>query len=105
MGREVKRVPIEFSWPLGKIWPGYQQPRGLSDAEVVGEHDRRFAQVARFPYCRRAGRVVCRERDNLGQLQGVTIGMVEDDQPGPYIRPTWKYYRGVTSLSLSGPGR
>lgn len=23
MGREVKRVPIDFSWPVGKIWPGY----------------------------------------------------------------------------------
>lgn len=23
MGREVKRVPLDFSWPIGVIWPGY----------------------------------------------------------------------------------
>lgn len=28
MRREVKRVPMDFNWPLGKIWEGY-----LSDEE------------------------------------------------------------------------
>ena len=23
MGREVKRVPLDFDWPINKIWPGY----------------------------------------------------------------------------------
>jgi len=23
MGREVKRVPVGFDWPVGKIWDGY----------------------------------------------------------------------------------
>lgn len=23
MGREIKRVPIDFKWPIGKIWKGY----------------------------------------------------------------------------------
>lgn len=23
MGRELKRVPLDFDWPQGKIWPGY----------------------------------------------------------------------------------
>ena len=23
MGREIKRVPLDFDWPVGKIWPGY----------------------------------------------------------------------------------
>lgn len=23
MGREVKRVPLDFDWPLGSTWPGY----------------------------------------------------------------------------------
>lgn len=26
MGRELKRVPLNFSWPLSKIWSGYQNP-------------------------------------------------------------------------------
>jgi len=23
MGREIKRVTLDFDWPIGKIWPGY----------------------------------------------------------------------------------
>lgn len=23
MGREIKRVPVDFDWPLNVIWPGY----------------------------------------------------------------------------------
>lgn len=23
MGRELKRVPLDFDWPIGKIWDGY----------------------------------------------------------------------------------
>ena len=23
MGREIKRVPLDFNWPLNKIWPGF----------------------------------------------------------------------------------
>ena len=23
MGREVKRVPLDFDWPIGKVWYGY----------------------------------------------------------------------------------
>lgn len=26
MGRELKRVPIDFQWPIGQIWKGYLNP-------------------------------------------------------------------------------
>jgi hypothetical protein len=26
MGREIKRVPLNFNWPMKKIWPGYLNP-------------------------------------------------------------------------------
>lgn len=26
MGREIKRVPLDFDWPLKQIWPGFQNP-------------------------------------------------------------------------------
>jgi hypothetical protein len=26
MGREIKRVPLDFKWPLDKIWEGYRNP-------------------------------------------------------------------------------
>jgi hypothetical protein len=33
MGREVKRVPKDFNWPLNKIWEGFLSPDGLSGEE------------------------------------------------------------------------
>lgn len=27
MGREIKRVPLDFNWPLGEKWEGYVPPR------------------------------------------------------------------------------
>lgn len=30
MGREVKRVPVGFDWPLNKVWQGYLMPDELS---------------------------------------------------------------------------
>lgn len=26
MGRELKRVPLDFDWPIGKVWEGYANP-------------------------------------------------------------------------------
>lgn len=26
MGREIKRVPLDFDWPIGEIWQGYLMP-------------------------------------------------------------------------------
>ena len=26
MGRELKRVPLDFNWPLNQVWKGYLSP-------------------------------------------------------------------------------
>jgi hypothetical protein len=26
MGRELRRVPLDFNWPIGQIWKGYWSP-------------------------------------------------------------------------------
>lgn len=31
MGREVKRVPLDFDWPIGKVWHGYLLPDELDE--------------------------------------------------------------------------
>ena len=33
MGREVKRVPLGFGWPLKETWPGYLTPEWLRENE------------------------------------------------------------------------
>ena len=29
MSREVRRVPLDFDWPLNKVWKGYKRPSRL----------------------------------------------------------------------------
>lgn len=31
MGREIKRVPVDFDWPLNKVWEGFQMPKEIYD--------------------------------------------------------------------------
>jgi hypothetical protein len=32
MGREVRRVPLGFNWPMGKVWEGFLTPEWLREA-------------------------------------------------------------------------
>jgi len=32
--RELRRVPMDFSHPIGEVWPGFLSPEGLSDDEL-----------------------------------------------------------------------
>lgn len=34
MGRELKRVPLDFDWPLGKVWRGYVRPDDIEASET-----------------------------------------------------------------------
>lgn len=33
MGREAKRIPLDFGWPLKKVWEGYLLPESLHEEE------------------------------------------------------------------------
>lgn len=45
MGREIKRVPIGFNWPLGKVWQGFLRPDEL-DLPVCPDCDGRGDTMA-----------------------------------------------------------
>lgn len=34
MGREIKRVPLDFDWPSGKVWEGYLRYNALDEDEI-----------------------------------------------------------------------
>lgn len=60
MGREVKRVPLGFNWPVGKKWWGYLLPNvpcqtcagtGLVDYKFKGAHDREQPGSWYCPHC------------------------------------------------------
>jgi hypothetical protein len=36
MGREVKRVPLDFSWPMNKTWEGYEAEEQYDPPEGDG---------------------------------------------------------------------
>ena len=33
MGRELKRVPLDFDWPVGKVWAGYLFSTCIDDCD------------------------------------------------------------------------
>lgn len=37
MGRELKRVPLDFDWPLGMIWKGFLNPYASQDCTACGK--------------------------------------------------------------------
>ena len=48
MGREIKRVALDFDWPIGRIWAGYK----LSLCEALNEDCdlcRKFAAIQKLP--------------------------------------------------------
>lgn len=51
MGRQLRRVPKDFSWPRGKVWEGYRNPHYIkcSSCDGRGTTDpyRRFEEFAR----------------------------------------------------------
>ncbi len=49
MGREVKRVPLDFDYPQGKVWYGYQIGFCNDEYEEGCERCREFARVMGIP--------------------------------------------------------
>ena len=47
MGREVKRVPMDFNWPMKKIWPGYCITMYDTITDLDCEH---FAEIMKAKY-------------------------------------------------------
>jgi len=48
MGREIKRVPKDFDWPIGKIWPG----KMLSVCSKMEQYNEDMDCAARCDLCR-----------------------------------------------------
>lgn len=52
MGREVKRVPLDFSWPMNKIWPGYTISLYISIKHYYpDEHEELLKEFAKAMKC------------------------------------------------------
>lgn len=47
MGREVKRVPVGFDWPIGKVWEGYVNPHYRKCPDCDGGYSRAYKWLER----------------------------------------------------------
>ena len=92
MGREIKRVPLDFDWPIGKIWPPYMG--GICSEEVkycVGE-DKSSEEVC--DACRHAARLTGKEIKKHG---------CPDWKVHPPSGEGWQMWETVTEGSPMSP--
>lgn len=48
MGREIRRVPLDFDWPIGKVWDGFLMPDRLSEKTCEACDGRGYSPYARY---------------------------------------------------------
>jgi hypothetical protein len=65
MGRELKRVPLDFNWPINKTWKGYENPYTYHDCAFCKNGykpgtDRK--DLIFCDYCEGSGQQYCDEK-------------------------------------------
>lgn len=81
MGRELKRVPLDFDWPMGRVWYGYLNPHaGPKTCSVCGGSGWNEAtrEVYRSYY----------DHENFGVTHGYHYYIGRDGKPAKH--PPWK---------------
>src|SRR5689334_2430829 len=79
MGRELRRVPLDFDWPLDKTWHGYLMPDAL-DEERCPDCDGRGVTAAHAWVQQIASLALLLNNDLNAQAQGRPMH--------PYFRDT-----------------
>lgn len=82
MGRELKRVPLDFAWPVNKVWSGYLMPEHLHSIPCEScdqsGYNPATKQIADDFY----------DHDNLGQTWTYDYGFAPDGSRAE--RPPWR---------------
>jgi hypothetical protein len=87
MDREIKMVPIDFSWPMGKVWYGYMISHCLD-----GQHDctcedcKMFAKIKGLEIASHG----CPVFENLEPPEGDGFQMWETCSEGSPMSPVFK---------------
>ena len=82
MGREVKRVPIDFDWPVNKVWIGFLMSPCNDDCEGC----KKFAEIMGFEISDYG----CPTLDFLAPPKGEGWQMWEDTSEGSPISPAFE---------------
>lgn len=64
MGREVRRVPLDFDWPIRQIWPGFMAGVGDDDyAYCLGKKPEEASYEETVAISRHFGRLIGKDED------------------------------------------
>lgn len=85
MGRFAKRVPLDFAWPIDKVWSGYEMPDRLSGARCA---DCDLGLTAEGAWLQKLGYVLAGLADDF-----------EDAQRDRHMHP---YLTGLRDISYGG---
>ena len=87
MGREVKRVPLDFDWPLNKRWYGYVINKcSDGDYNLTCDDCRKFAKIKNI----KLDKVKCPDLEILEVPKGEGWQMWETTTEGGPISPVFK---------------
>jgi len=95
MGREVRRVPLDFDWSLGQVWPGFM--RGICDEEIEYAIGAKWKNLGIDEICKQ-----CR---HFGRLAGI----LESPEGCPSTKinppegPGWQLWETVSEGSPISP--
>lgn len=82
MGREVKRVPMDFAHPIGKTWPGFLNPHRSTTCKVCsGEGVNAATRVLTDSWY---------DHDGFGERWGYDYSTGPDGKPA--ARPPWRVW-------------
>lgn len=89
MGREIKRVPLDFDWPLRKVWDGFQNPHYKACPE---------------PHCYNGGTAASELLDSVVHLILIAGESATQESLHPYLREIGCHrfdYIGPDAIELS----
>ena len=94
MGRETRRVPLNFDWPINQVWPGFMC--GICDEAITYCMKKRGSEPTLDEICE-----TCRRFGRLAELP------VENGWPRTKINPPkgdgWQLWETVTEGSPQSP--
>lgn len=83
MGREIKRVKLDFDWPIGKRWTGYL----ILTCTDICEDCHKFAKIVGLPY--KEG-LTCPQFPDFEPPKGEGYQLWEDTSEGSPMSPVFE---------------
>lgn len=94
MGREIKRVPLNFDWPMGWVWPGYMASVCSEEVSYCLPKEEKEDSEKVCGWCRKAAKLAGKEIKSHG---------CPDWQVGPPQGDGWQMWETTTEGSPMSP--